>query len=134
MLSSFKIEKAQKMTDSDVKAASQSLQSKPLSTDEVLLRIWCITNGWDAIIVAYLKEFGIATISALKQQDSDSILKLIASMDWNTFSSPSYHLEFIEKIKELQSIEKVGVRYQSDSDRSGACSLYKSKGGGGAYP
>merc|ERR1719361_2199253 len=144
MLSSFKIEKAQKMTDSDVKAASQSLQSKPLSTDEVLLRIWCITNGWDAIIVAYLKEFGIATISALKQQDSESILKLIASMDWNTFCAPSYHLEFIEKIKELQSMEKVSVRYKSNRGyRSGGLSLYnvgkgrrssRTKGGGGGYP
>ena len=103
-----------KKNDDDKEAPiAKNKQSAPPSTDEQLFRLWCITNGWNAIIIDLLKEIGICKISQLKVPQPVSIAKLIAGIDWDE-CGPSLNEEiFLEKFRELKAMKKVSVRYKN---------------------
>eukprot|EP01083_Nonionella_stella_P035520 96915_1 len=55
------------------------------SSDEILLDLWCIINGWDDLIVQGLKENGITTLTALK---AEKLSTLTGYMEWDQCSKP----------------------------------------------
>lgn len=106
--------------DDDMKETLKG--NKMLSTDAMLLKIWCLTNGWDAAaVIDKLEAIDITGLSHLKKAVREDIIDI----DFSDCGL-STNKTFAEKFDEMMAMKKIKVEYPGGRNRK-----YAKRGGGG---